>query len=146
MARMEKFIEIKAPPGKVWKILALDKAVEWMDEMEWERAEYTTEVRTPEDKYRVGATAHITEKRWDYDLEILESLENEKMKVHSIGKYAYTFTFTLRPVDGGTMLTLEAFLKMPYGILGEFLYKLASGSGEKQVQRALDKLKNIVEE
>ena len=145
MARMEKSIEIKASPEKVWEMLALDKAAEWMDEMEWERAEYTTDVRTPKDKYRVGATAHITEKRWDYDLEILESLENEKMKVHSIGKYAYTFTFTLKPVAGGTLLTLEAFLKMPYGFLGEFLYKLASGSGEKQVQRALEKLKSIAE-
>ncbi len=29
----------------------------------------------------------------EYDLEITESLENEKMTVHSKGKYAYTITY-----------------------------------------------------
>ncbi len=29
MARLEKSIEIKAPPEKVWKMLAFDRYMEW---------------------------------------------------------------------------------------------------------------------
>jgi len=57
---MEGSIEIRAPPEKVWEMLALDRLPEWMDEMEIESGTYTSKVLTPEDKYRVGATAHMT--------------------------------------------------------------------------------------
>ena len=79
LARMEKSIEIKAPPERVWEMLALDKAKEWMEE--WKSVEYTSEIRTPEDKYKVGASAHVTEKHGEFDLEITESLENEKSRL-----------------------------------------------------------------
>jgi uncharacterized protein YndB with AHSA1/START domain len=32
LVRIEKSIEIKASPEKVWEMLAFDKAVEWMEE------------------------------------------------------------------------------------------------------------------
>jgi len=66
MVRVEKSIEIRAPPERVWEMLALDRQAEWMDE--WKSSEYTSEVRTPEDKYRVGASAHVTEKHGEFDL------------------------------------------------------------------------------
>jgi uncharacterized protein YndB with AHSA1/START domain len=97
---MEKSFEIKAPPEKVWEMLALDRMPEWMDEMEMKSGKYISEVRTPEDKYRVGASAHIIEKRWEYDLNVLESLTNEKLVCRSKGKYIITMTFALKPVDG----------------------------------------------
>jgi len=51
MARVEKSIEIKAPPEKVWEILALDRMPEWMfGEL---KVQYTSDVRTPKDKYKV---------------------------------------------------------------------------------------------
>jgi len=145
MVKVEKSIEIKAPPGKVWEILALDRWPEWMDVAEVESAKYTSEVRTPEDKYRVGASAHITEKRWEYELNVMESLENEKLTVRSKGKYTYTMTYILKPVEGGTKLTWVGDFEMPWGILGKAFYKLVSGAAEKQVERALEKLKTILE-
>jgi len=147
LARTEKTVEINASPEKVWEMLAFDRLLEW-DEGTQKNArsvEYTSEVHTPKDKYKVGATAHVTEKRWEYDLEILESLKNEKIMFRSEGKYIYTMTYILKPVDGGTEFTLVGDIKMPYGILGEILYKLASRAAEKQVERTLEKLKNIVE-
>ena len=54
MGNIEKSIEIKAPPEKVWEMLAFDRLPEWMF---FERVEYTKEANTPEDKYRVGAKA-----------------------------------------------------------------------------------------
>jgi len=59
---MEKSIEIKAPPEKVWEMVALDRLPEWMDGLEMKSAKYTSEVRKSEDKYRVGASAHVVEK------------------------------------------------------------------------------------
>ena len=77
MGRVEKSIEIKAPPEKVWEMLALDRWPEWMDG--WKSAEYTSEVHTPEDKYKMGASAHIIATHDEFDVTITESLENEKI-------------------------------------------------------------------
>ena len=144
MVRMEKSIEIKAPPERVWEMLALDRQVEWMAKVE--SAKYTSEVRTPEDKFRVGASVHFAyiDKSWDADVEITESLENEKM-TYQASKPPYTVTYFLKPVEGGTKLTFLGYYEMPWGILGKIFYKLASGSFEKEVWRSLEKLKSILE-
>ena len=59
LGRVEKSIEIKAPPEKVWEMLALDRLLEWEEgyQKDIESVEYTSEVSTPEDKYEVGARA-----------------------------------------------------------------------------------------
>jgi len=98
LARVEKSIEVRAPPEKVWEMLALDRFPEWLDECK--SSEYTSEIRTPEDKYRVGAFAHIIEKHVKYDLEITESLENEKITARSKGMpVTMTVTFLLESVE-----------------------------------------------
>ena len=144
MGRIEKSIEIGAPPEKVWELLALDRLPEWMDVLEMKSGEYISEVHTPKDKYKVGATAHIVEKRWEYDLDISESLENEMITVHSRGKYPYTITCTLKPVDDGTKLMYTSDYESK-GILGKAFVKLFAGTLEKQVERALEKLKSMLE-
>ena len=144
MGRIEKSIEIGAPPEKVWELLALDRLPEWMDVLEMKSGKYISEVHTPKDKYKVGATAHIVEKRWEYDLDISESLENEMITVHSKGKYPYTITCTLKPVDDGTKLMYTSDYESK-GILGKAFGKLFAGTLEKQVERALEKLKSILE-
>jgi len=147
LGRIEKSIEIKAPPVKVWEMLALDRWSEWMDG--WKNAEYTSEVHTPEDKYRVGASAHITEHaariRIKYDFEITESLENEKITFRSKSKGYTLVTYILKPVEEGTKLTYTIDYEMPWGILGKFLDKLGHRSGEKKVEKELKNLKSILE-
>jgi len=145
MVRIEKSIEIRVPPAKVWEMLALDRLPEWMDVLEMKSAKYISEVRIPKDKYIVGASAHIIEKRWEYDLEITESLENERMTIQSKGKYAYTTTYILKPVDDGTKLTYTSEYGTR-GILGKTFAKLFAGTLEKQVDQALEKLKSVLEE
>ena len=144
MGRIEKSIEIGAPPEKVWELLALDRLPEWMEVLEMKSGKYISEVHTAKDKYKVGATAHIVEKRWEYDLDISESLENEMITVHSKGKYPYTITCTLKPVDDGTKLMYTSDYESK-GILGKAFVKLFAGTLEKQVERALEKLKSILE-
>ena len=157
MVRIEKSIEIKASPEKVWEMLALDRQLEWMDEAEWESVEYISEVHTPEDKYKVGASAHITEKHGEYDFEITESLENEKITARSKamrgepysthGSVTLTSTYILEPVEEGTKLTCVGDIdRIPWGILGKILYKLnLQRKFRKQVEKSLEKLKSILE-
>jgi len=145
MTQVEKSIEIRATPERVWEMLALDRLPEWMDVLEMKSARYTTEVRKPDDKYRVGASAHVIEKRWEYELDILESLEKEKITARSRGKYIITFTFILKPVEEKTRLTAKGDFVMPWGVLGKALDKLFHGQLEKQLQTALEKLKGILE-
>jgi len=147
LGRVEKSIEIRASPGKVWETLALDRQAEWMGE--WKSAKYTSEVRTPEDKYRVSASAHLTEKHGEFDLEVTESLENEKITALSKGKYRYpwmggkrvtmTVTYTLKPVEEGTKLTYSMGYEM--GLLERF----GKGYLEKSIEKSLNNLKSILE-
>jgi len=146
LTRIEKSIEIRAPPEKVWEMLALDRQAEW--KVEWKSAEWTSEVRTPEDKYKVGASAHITEKHGEFDLEITESLESEKITALSKGKYKYpwmggqrvtmTATYNLKPVEEGTKLTYAMGYEMS-------LERFGKGYLEKNIEKSLEKLKSILE-
>ena len=66
------------------------------------------------------------------------------MTVHSKGKYAYTTTYILKPVDDGTKLTYMSEYGTR-GILGKTFAKLYAGTLEKQVDQALEKLESILE-
>jgi uncharacterized membrane protein len=124
-------------------MLALDRWTEWMDG--WKNAEYTSEVHTPEDKYRVGASAHITERNTKYDFEITESFENEKITFRSKGAWNGFITYILEPVEEGTKLTYAMDYEMPWGILGKGIDKLGRRWGEKTVEKESKKLKSILE-
>lgn len=54
-------IEVKAPPEKVWEMLALDRWAEWDEGTQTmvKRVEHVSEILNPKDKYRVGATANL---------------------------------------------------------------------------------------
>ncbi len=147
MGRIEKSIETKTSPEKVWEMLAVDRWPEWMDG--WKDAQYTSEVRTPEDKYGLGASAHITEHRVGmrikYDFQITESLKNEKITFRSKSMGYTLVTYILESVKEGTKLTYAIDYEMPWGILGKVLDKLGRGSGEKSVEKELKKLKIILE-
>jgi len=153
LGRIEKSIQIRAPPEKVWEMLAFDRQPEWMGGGEGlKSAEYTSKVRTPKDKYRVGASAHlVTKDAEELDFEITESLENEKItcrgsqKVRGLGNITVILTYSLRPTEAGTEITFLDDYKMS-SILGKILDKLfAQRMGEKEAEKSLEKLKSILE-
>lgn len=153
MTRVEKSIEIGASPEKVWEMLAFDRQPEWMGGGEGlKSAEYTSEVRTPEDKYRVGASAHlVTKDAEELDFEITESLENAKIscrgnqKVRGFGNITVILTYSLKHTEAGTDMTFLDYYEMS-SILGKILDKLfAQRMGEKQAEKSLEKLKSILE-
>lgn len=149
MARVEKTIGIKAPPKKVWEMLAFDRLLEW-DEGTQKNArsvEYTSEVSTPKDKYRVGATAHMDTKRGGMELEITESLANKKLAYRAEeGNINAVQTYSLHAEEDGTRFTRVVDYDLPYGVFGKFLNSLfAQGMLEKEIGRSLENLKSILE-
>jgi len=156
LGRVEKSIEIKAPPEKVWEMLALDRLLEW--QLGFDKAksiEYTSEVGTPKEKYRVGASAHGIPKKQGESIklifEIKESLENEKI-THLIYEKLFlgTFTvlakYTLEPVDAETKFTYVGDYEMPWSIFGKFLDKLfIHRIAKKELRTELENLKSILE-
>ncbi len=155
MARIEKSIEIKAPPEKVWEMLALDRFQEWSEEYRktLESMEYTSEVHTLEDKFRMGTTARLNLKgigMGETMMEISESLENEKItylgKRSGDNQPTAVLLFTLEPVEERTKLTYVYDYKMPLGIIGKFLDKVYSKRwGENMIEKSLEDLKSILE-
>ena len=162
MGRIEKSIEIKAPPEKIWEMLAFDRLPEWGEGFEGglgERVEYISEVNTAEDKYRVGATAQGAPNTPFEDpqyqicrFKIIESLENKKIKYYAYEKPKYFgtlsmfVTYSLEPVGTDTKFTYELESELPWGIFGKFLEKLfARRMAEKNIQKALENLKSILE-
>jgi carbon monoxide dehydrogenase subunit G len=145
LVRIERSVEIKAPPEKIWEMLAFDRMAEWMSD--WKSVAFASQVRTAEDKYRPGASAHVTEKHAKYDMEIAESLENEKIVYRSKGigggRVTMTLTYILKPVEAGTKVTYACdcggwWILCPIieGLLGE---------RHLGVETSLNNLKSILE-
>jgi carbon monoxide dehydrogenase subunit G len=146
---MEASIVIKAPPEHVWAMLAWDRVHEWEEGYRQNliRLAYTSEVRRLEDKYRVGATARVTLKQGDGELEITKSVENEQLTFHSRGKRLLaTITCVLEPVEEGTTFTYSVDYELPSGILGGTFARTLKETGERDVQRSLETLKTILEQ
>ena len=155
MGTIKKSIEIKAPPENVWEILALDRFKEWNERYgkSLKSFEYTSEVNTPEDKFKVGTSARIDiEKRGfgEFDFEVTESLENEKITYsakrprgrRSLEPDAF-ITFVLEPVEDGTKLTYSvSYEGEGRGIVGKFLEKFC---GWDPARPNLEQLKSILE-
>jgi carbon monoxide dehydrogenase subunit G len=145
LGKMEKSIEIKASPEKVWEMLALDRYPEWSEQ--YKSADYTSEVRTPEDKYRVGASCRMNTKEGLVDFEITESLENEKISYRVQGMKGVrnaTGTFTLEPTELGTRITAVSNYELS-SLMLKMLSKLLSRALEKDFEKGLGKLKSILE-
>ena len=160
MGGVEKSIIIKTPPKKVWEMLSFDRLIEWDEgfgEGLGERVEYTSEVNTPKDKYRVDATAQGIPKKPNDNycrFKIKESLENKKIKYYAWEKPKYLgilsmfITYSLDPVGTDTKRTYEIESEKygVFGIFGKFLEKLyLRRMVKKQIAKALENLKNILE-
>jgi len=158
LGRAKKSITIKAPPEKVWEMLAFDKLPEWDEGYGSGIAlgvKYTSEVHTPKDKYRVGATAQGIPKKHgdDYcNFKITESLEKKKMSYRAweetkyFGTLSQFTTHSLESVGTDTKLTCELESERFLGIFGKFLVKLYLRRWtEKKMRKELENLKSILE-
>jgi len=150
VARIEKVIEITAPPEKVWEMLALDRFQEWTvglasSMLDTKDLEFTSEVHIPEDKYRMGASAFAPAEKITF--KVTESLKNEKITylIEEKGKNTGNITVELEPIEDGTKFTYVTEFEMPWGVFGKFLGRLTRGIGERDLYKSLEKLKTILE-
>jgi len=152
LGRIETSIKIKAPPEKIWEMLALDRFQEWTvglasRMLDTKNIEFTSDVHTPEDKYRVGASALAPAEKETF--KVTESLKNEKITYlleEESGTNAGTIKLALEPIEDETKLTYAVDYEMPWGIFGKFLERVfAKRIGERDLEKSLEKLKSIVE-
>jgi len=94
----------------------------------------------------VGTIARQTENRGTkLDLEIVESVENEKITYRS-SSWSAVVTFILEPFEERTSLTYAMDYELPYSILGKFIDKLLGQRVVgKDIERSLEQLKSILE-
>ena len=144
MARIEKSIEIKASPEKVWPMVRFDKLAEWY-------APIKKVESTSKEKNKVGATYHVVGEaagvKAEYDAEITESIENEKGVWRSTGgNFTGIGSVTLSPTKAGTKVTMAIDYELPYSILGKLIDKLRVHKElEKSFDVGLKKLKDTLE-
>ena len=141
-------IEIQVPPEMVWEMLAWDRLREWDEatQKHTKSIEYTSQVRTPNDKYQVGASAHMSIKgEGEVEVKITDSIENEKMTFRSRGgRTCTTMTFLMEAAGEGTRFTYVYDYKMPWGVLGKFLDRLfLQRMGEKEIETFLKGIEGI---
>ena len=151
MGRLKKSIVIKTPPERIWEMLAWDRTREWITGNK--RVDYTSEVCTSEDKYRVGASAKVISenagKKMEFNYEITESIENEKMTTRFTSKDVSGFgIFSLKPTQTGTELSYVMEYRLPYSILGKIIDRLVIGreiEKEEDLDTTFENLKNNLE-
>ena len=150
MGRIEKSIEIKASPERVWGMLALDRMPEWKKNCE--SVTFISELHGSKDKYRVGSTAsfidhHAHGLTSKFVMTVADSLENERIRYHS----SYSFvshidlTYSLELVEDGTKLKYVADYSTRWGVLGEIVFRLMLMADRNEVKNSLLNLKNILE-
>ena len=121
-------------------MLALDRWSEWQVGLagaflDTKNMKFTTEVNSPKDKYRVGASAYPSAHP-KADFKVTENLENEKITYLHVGEA--TMTYILKPTDEGTRLTYVMEYEFK-SILDKILMKIFGRVGERDVEKSLDK-------
>lgn len=145
MTRIEKSIEIKATPKKVFNYLKKpEKQPEWMPRLE-------KNTITSEKKEGVGVTIHGTGsmggKNMEWDWEVTEWEENKRIAwKFEPPPFKGKGSFTLEPTDEGTRAILESEYEVPYSVLGKIFDKIKIRKEmEENLSTSLENLKNILE-
>ena len=144
LARIEKSIEINAPPEKIWPMIQWDRVPEYYDSVK--KVEWTSK-----DKDKVGSTLHVTSEiaglKGVSDIEITEAIENKKAAWRTTsGNLTIIYSLTLDPTKTGTKLTNTFDYELPYSVLGKLIDKIRVHKAmDKDAEKALQKIKDTVE-
>ncbi len=142
-ARIERSIEIKAPPEKLWHAAFWDRVPEYWSGIK--KAEYTS------GKPGLGAIAHVWSElagqKDEGDAETLEWIEYRKHLWRTdSGHMKAVGSLTLEPIEVGTRATFVVDYELPYSVIGQLMDKLrVSKEMNKMVEDAMLKLKEVNE-
>ena len=144
MARIEKSIEIKAPPEKVWSLITWDRVPEWYESIK--KVEWTSK-----GKMEVGATVHVLSEtagvKEEWDAEITEYVDKERVSWRTTGgNTTIIYHAILEPTETGTKTTTTFDYELPYSVLGKIIDKLRVHKAlEKDSEQALQRMKDVAE-
>jgi uncharacterized membrane protein len=144
LAKIEKSIDIEAPPEKIWPMVYWDKIPQWMDIIP--KAEFTSK-----NKDGLGAIAHVNGEaggiKSEWVAETTEWNENKRFAWRTLsGTFTAFGSMTLTPTKTGTRATIIMDYDLPYSFLGKLVDKLrVSKDMDKGFTRAMEKLKEITE-
>jgi uncharacterized protein YndB with AHSA1/START domain len=139
--KVQDFIEIAAPPEKIWPFLVEpERILRWYTLLQ--RFEYTSEQHSG-----AGTTFYMEEKAavlMKLSFVMTEWVENARLAFRmTAGNFVrgYEQAWTLEPTPSGSRFTLWEEVTMPYGPLGRVLGAFGRSSSEGHVREILAKLK-----
>jgi uncharacterized protein YndB with AHSA1/START domain len=143
--RIEKSIEIAAPPEKIWPFLVEpEKIMKWFTLLK--KFEYTGEQRSG-----VGAPFYYEEKSGPmvskFNYRVTEWVENERLAFVMTSGSAKKDdqVWAIEATPSGSRFTLTEDFEMPWGIIGKAIVALISGSIGKHLEEISANLKGLVE-
>jgi uncharacterized protein YndB with AHSA1/START domain len=144
--KVQKSIEIAAPPHKIWPFLIEpEKIQKWC--ITFLKFKYTGEQRSG-----VGTTFYLEEKAggplMKLNSKITEWVENRRVAFSMIsGNFVegYEQSWTVEATPSGSRFTFMEEIKFPYGIIGKIMGLFAKRGSEATGGKMLPKLKGFAE-
>jgi len=144
--RVQKAIEINAPPEKIWPFFVEpEKILQWYST--FRKFEYTSDQRSG-----VGTPIYIEEQAggslMKIHFEATEWEENAKLALRMVsgsGVKAYKQVWSLGRTSLGSRFTFMEEIELPMGIIGRLIGLIAQGMSEATVGKIQLKLKALAE-
>ena len=143
--RVERSIEIAAPPEKIWPFLVEpEKIMKWFTFLR--KFEYTGEQRSG-----VGTPFYYEEKSGPQLMKlsymVTEWVENKRLAfVMTSGTLKKDDQiWSLEAIPSGSRFTMTEDAEMPWGIISKILGALLAGMVGKNIEKILGNLKSLVE-
>ena len=144
--RVERSIEIEAPPEKIWPFLVEpEKILKWI--ITFKKFEYTTEQNSG-----VGTPFYVEEKAggplMKINFTVTEWVENERLTARMVSGNmvkSYELSFVLKPTSSGSTFTFLETTELPFGIIGRLIGVIGKNTAESHVKQCLAKLKSLAE-
>jgi len=144
--RVQRSIEIAAPPEKIWPFLIEpEKIMKWFNLLQ--KFEYTSDKRSG-----AGTPFYYEEKSggrlMKLNFVVTEWVENERLAFRmTSGNFlkSYEQRWTIEATPPGSWFTYMEDIKLPYGIIGKILGLFAWFSSQATVKKMVGKLKSLTE-
>lgn len=137
MPFIERVVEIKASPEKVFDLIARPE----------DFSEYSSLVKkvtaTGDETYHWVAGIYGIEVEWD--AKVVEKIKPERFAWQSIKGVENSGSYTLKPIEGGTMVIFHMEYHLPSAVLENLARVFAGGFIEKMASELLENVKDVLE-
>ena len=144
--KVQKSIEIAAPPEKIWPFLVKpDKILKWC--ITFKKFEYTSEQQSG-----AGTTFYLEEKAggpfMKLNFTITEWVKDKRVGFNmTSGNFlkGYNQSWIVENTPAGSRFTFMEEVKLPYGIIGKIMEFFGKRGSETTVGKMLSELKSLAE-